>query len=226
LNPRTPKLRRATPPRRRLPDDRTSRAIIRDEALRLFAERGADGVTVRQIAAAAHVSPSLILRHFGSKDGLREEVDRHVLRVFEAMLAETTAADAPALFDPAATGSLVEMLVRHLPASSPIPSYLRRLLLEPGKAGRQLFRRIFAAGQAAIKALVAAGLAAPGADPVVRAAFLTANDLAMLLLREQLAELLGVDPLSKDGMVRWVAEMLSVYASGLASAGKRQRNKR
>jgi hypothetical protein len=111
-------------------------------------------------------------------------------------------------------------------ATSPIPNYLRRLLLEPGKAGRQLFRRILAAGQDAIKALVAAGLAAPGADPVVRAAFLTANDLAMLLLREQLAELLGVDPLSKDGMARWVEEMLSVYSSGLASAGKRQRSKR
>jgi TetR/AcrR family transcriptional regulator, regulator of cefoperazone and chloramphenicol sensitivity len=34
-------------------DDRTARARIRDEALRLFAERGPDAVTVRDVAAAA-----------------------------------------------------------------------------------------------------------------------------------------------------------------------------
>lgn len=183
-------------------------------------------MTVRQIAAAAHVSPALILRHFRSKDGLRDEVDQYVLRVFDAMMAEATASDAPALFDPAATGSLVVTVVRHLPANSPIPSYLRRLLLEHGKAGRQLFRRLFAAGRAALKALASAGVMAPGADPLVRAAFLTANDLAVLLLREPLAELLGVDPLSKEGIARWVAEMLRIYASGLGPAGARPPRKR
>ncbi|MFK4547934.1 AcrR family transcriptional regulator [Streptomyces tendae] len=38
-------------------EDRTTRAIIRDEALRLFADQGPDRVTVRQIATAAGVSP-------------------------------------------------------------------------------------------------------------------------------------------------------------------------
>ena len=62
-----------------VPDDRTARAVIRDEALRLFAGRGPDAVTVRQIAAAAGVSPGLVIHHFGSKDGLREAVDQYVL---------------------------------------------------------------------------------------------------------------------------------------------------
>ena len=116
-------------------DDRTARAIIRDEALRLFAARGPDAVTVRQIAAAAGVSPALIVHHFGSKDGLREAVDHHVLDLFEAMLAEMTAEDAPDLYDPAATGSLAEAIVGHLPPGSPVPAYLRRLLLSDGDAG-------------------------------------------------------------------------------------------
>jgi hypothetical protein len=36
-------------------DDRNARAVIRDEALRLSAERGPDAMTVRQIATAIAV---------------------------------------------------------------------------------------------------------------------------------------------------------------------------
>ncbi|HEX8936538.1 MAG TPA: helix-turn-helix domain-containing protein [Pseudonocardiaceae bacterium] len=49
-------------------DDRTARARVRDETLRLFGERGPDAVTVRDIAAAAGVSPALVVRHYGSKE--------------------------------------------------------------------------------------------------------------------------------------------------------------
>ena len=176
------------------PDDRTARAIIRDEALRLFAARGPDAVTVRQIAAAAGVSPALVVHHFGSKEGLREVVDEHVLGLFEAMLGEMTAGGAPDLYDPSASGSLAEAMVAHLPPGSPVPAYLRRLLLADGDAGRRLFRRMYEISTMLVGALVQAGLAAPGADPAVRVAFLMANDLAVLLLREHLADVLGVEP--------------------------------
>src|SRR5689334_24453919 len=107
--------------------DLTGKANIRNAALRLFAERGHDAVTVRQIAAAAGVSPALVVHHFGSKEGLREAVDQHVLGLFEALIGEMTADSAPDLYDPAATGSLAEAIVRHLPPGSPVPGYLRRL---------------------------------------------------------------------------------------------------
>ena len=203
---------------RSAPDDRTARAVIRDEALRLFAAHGPDAVTVRQIAAAAGVSPALVVHHFGSKDGLREVVDQHVLGLFEAMLGEMTADGAPDLYDPAASGSLAEAMVRHLPPGSPVPAYLRRLLLADGAAGRQLFRRMYQISTTLVDALVQAGLAAPGEDPAVRVAFLLANDLAVLLLREHLADVLGVDPLSGEGMARWAREMLAIYAAGLLAA--------
>ena len=203
---------------RSIPDDRTARAIIRDEALRLFAAHGPDAVTVRQIAAAADVSPGLVVHHFGSKEGLRDAVDQHVLGLFEAMFAEITADGAPGLFDPAATGSLAEVIVAHLPPGSPVPAYLRRLLLADGDAGRQLFRRLYALSATLLDSLVSAGLAARGADPAVRAAVLMANDLAVLILREHLADVLGVDPLSGQGMARWAGEMLTIYTAGLLAA--------
>ena len=46
-----------------------TRAVILDEARRLFATVGY-GTTIRTIAAAAGVSPNLITRYFGGKDGL------------------------------------------------------------------------------------------------------------------------------------------------------------
>ena len=51
--------------------------------------------------------------------------------------------------------------------------------------------------------------------PPTRVGFLLANDLAVLLLREHLADVLGVDPLSGDGMARWAREVLTIYAACL-----------
>lgn len=204
---------------RSTPDDRTTRAVIRDEALRLFAARGPEAATVRQIAVAAGVSPGLVVHHFGSKDGLRKEVDQHVLAIFEAMLGELTGEGAAELLDPGAeAGSLSEALAQHLPADSPLPAYLRRLLLSDTDAGRLLFRRLFDLSRRTLDGMAAAGLADPGRDPAVRAAVLLVNDLALLLLRDRVAEVLGADPLSADGMARWAPELLSIYAGGLNAA--------
>jgi len=84
------------------PDDRTARARIRDEALRLFAERGPAAVTMRDIATAADVSPALLVRHYGSKDGLIAAVDNHVLETLESLLTAVTAETAEVGMGPSA----------------------------------------------------------------------------------------------------------------------------
>jgi TetR/AcrR family transcriptional regulator, regulator of cefoperazone and chloramphenicol sensitivity len=63
-----------------------------------------------------------------------------------------------------------------------------------------------------------AGLTRPSSDPEVRAAFLLINDLAVLLLRDHLTTILGVDPLTRDGMARWLDTALAVYRDGLFTA--------
>lgn len=190
--------------------------MIRDEALRLFAENDPEAVSVRQIAAAAGVSPGLVAHHFGSKEGLRQAVDDHVLGVFDAMLGELLGDGAAELMDAGAgAGSLSEALLRHLPPGSPLPGYLRRLFLTDAESGRMLFRRLFAMSESALSAMTAAGMAVPGRDPAARAAFLLVNDLALLLLRDRVADVLGDDPMSPEGMARWAPEVLSIYAGGL-----------
>jgi AcrR family transcriptional regulator len=208
-----------------LPDDRTARARIRDEALRLFGAHGPGSVTVRDIAAASGVSPALVVRHYGSKDGLREAVDDHVARVFEVMLSRIAdGGDAGDPFDPAALPSLVEMFVEQLPSGSAIPAYLGRMLLDGVPVGSALFARLYELSRRTLADLAGAGLAAEGADPAVRAAFLLVNDLAVLILRARLADVLGVDPLSREGMRRWAAEVLSIYRGGLSAADPRGGN--
>ena len=59
--------------------DPSTRERIRDAAIASFAERGFDGVGLRDIAQRAGVSAALIVHHFGSKEGLREACDAHVV---------------------------------------------------------------------------------------------------------------------------------------------------
>lgn len=199
-----------------MPDDRTTRAVIRDETLRLFAAHGPDVVTIRQIATAAGVSPGLVVHHFRSKDNLRQEVDQYVLTVFEGLLSELTG-DGGTSFEEAgaATSALGEIFLRHLPVGSPLPGYLRRLLLSDTDAGRGLFHRLYAVSCQTLDALADAGAASRGKDPSVRAALLLVNDLSVFLLRDQLTAVLGVDPLSAAGLARLGPELLSIYTGGL-----------
>ncbi len=201
---------------RSLPDDRTARARIRDEALRLFAERGPDAVTVRDIASAAGVSAALVMRHYGSKDGLRAAVDEYVAQVFEVLVAYVAAPDGQRALAAESLPSLAELVAARLPVGSPIPAYLGRLLLTGGPVGSALFRRLHVAASDALAGLVRSGSATAGADPPVRAAFLLVNDLATVILRDRIAEVLGIDPLSGEGLRRWGAEVLSIYRDGLA----------
>ncbi|GHF00214.1 hypothetical protein GCM10018785_74350 [Streptomyces longispororuber] len=201
-----------------MPDDRTTRAVIRDEALRLFAAHGHDGVTIRQIATAAGVSPGLVVHHFRSKDNLRQEVDQHVLAVFEGLLGELTTDGGTAGLPgpgPTAASSISETFLRHLPVGSPLPAYLRMLLLSDTDAGRGLFRRLYVMSCQLLDGLADAGAASRGRDPGVRAALLLVNDLSVFLLRDQLTAVLGVDPLSAAGLARLGPELLSIYAGGL-----------
>ena len=195
--------------------DLTGRAVIRNAALRLFADHGHDAVTVRAIASAAGVSPALVVHHFGSKEGLREAVDAYAGRMFDGLFAELDGADvADLLADGQVSASIAESFARAFPPGSPLPAYLRRLLLAGDPAGAALFGRWYAATRALLDAMIERGTATPSGDPAVRAAFLLVNDLALILLRNEVAAAIGVDPLTPAGLERWAAEAAAVYLNG------------
>ena len=191
-------------------EDLKAAALIRDAAMRLFAERGAAGVTVRQIAAAAGVSAGLVMHHYGSKKGLQDAVDRRAVAFFEEMIGELGR-----IGEEDGSASLAEMLVDRMESEPAMTGYVRRLLAEGGQTADVLFGSLFEATAAGMRSLVAAGIARPAADEPVRAAFLLANDLAVVLLRGPIARATGTDPLSRDGLARWSAAVMDVYAGGV-----------
>ena len=193
--------------------DLTGRANIRNAALRLFAERGHDAVTVREIAAAAGVSPALVVHHFGSKDGLRAAVDDYAAQAFDALFA-MDGQDLAQMVTSGNTTSMAEVFARAFPPGSPLPAYLRRLLLINDPAGAALFGRWYALTRQLLDAMTEIGAVRPAEDPAVRAAFLLVNDLALILLRNQVAAAIGVDPLTPEGITRWAAEATAVYTQG------------
>jgi AcrR family transcriptional regulator len=67
-----------------------TRAVIRQEALRLFRERGYSGTTVEQIAAAADVSPATFFRYYPTKEDvvLQDDLDVLLPEAVEAQPAE------------------------------------------------------------------------------------------------------------------------------------------
>jgi AcrR family transcriptional regulator len=67
-----------------------TRAVIREQALRLFLEQGYQATTVEQIAEAAEVSPSTFFRYFPTKEDvvLQDDFDPIAIEKFEAQPRE------------------------------------------------------------------------------------------------------------------------------------------
>lgn len=107
------------------PQDLTAKARIRNTALELFALRGEEGTSMRDIAAGAGVTVGLIVHHFGTKDRLRHEVDLYVVEQFAEAIAAVPTDSAPRDVGRRRDQAVAEML-----ASQPlVVTYVRRAAL-------------------------------------------------------------------------------------------------
>jgi AcrR family transcriptional regulator len=163
--------------------DRTSRARIRDAAIERFADHGVDGTSVRGIAAAAGVSPGLVIHHFGSKDALRVACDQHVAALIRERKRAAMGAGG---MDP--LGSL-----RAAEAGPPLLRYLARTLVDGSPHVAELVDELVADAEEYMAEGVANGLLEPSDDPRGRSAVLTIWSLGALVLHEHLHRLLGAD---------------------------------
>jgi AcrR family transcriptional regulator len=184
--------------------DLTGRARIRDAALRLFAERGMEGATVRDIARAAGVSAGLIRHHFGSKEDLRAACDAYVLA--QLMRLKEEAVPGGQLGDAGFISSAQPAVLLML-------RYYARSMLDGSPAADAMFGEIAGLGERWLEDHH------PGqmADPAAYAALLTAMELGALVMREQLSRALGADILSPEGHLRLARAKLDFYSKPLLS---------
>ena len=201
---------------RTVQDDRKLSAVIREQAMRLFAEHGFSRVTVREVAAAAGVSPGLVMHHFGSKDGLKEAIDSRVADEIEEMLSQL-----PTIMEESTQQSLGALMADWLDREPNLAGYMRRMLLDGGPTADALFRQFFDVATRSIRMLTEAGIMRGSVDVETQASFMLGADLAAILLRPQIERMTGIDPLSRAGLSKWTAVAMDIYTNGIFAAGPR-----
>jgi len=190
--------------------DRTARAKIRDAAIETVAIDGPSGVTARKVAAAAGVSPALLIHHYGSMDSLREECDHYVAAELRRLKSAATA-----------QGASLDLLAA-LRTGHPLPlaRYLAAVLTDDSPAVSRLVDELVADACAYSEQAVGTGMLQPSADPQGRAAVLMLWGLGALVLHRHMERLLGVDPTNPDfgrtpESVNYLAPVYEIYSNGL-----------
>ncbi len=186
-------------------EDLTARARIRDAALRLFAERGVEGSTIREIARAAGVSGGLVRHHFGSKDDLRAACDSYamnqMMRIKEQAVLEGQLA-GPGFMSTAQPAMLLLL------------KYFARCMIDGSPSAESMFDEMVEL----CEDWLAEHHLGQMKDPQAYAALLVAMELGVLAMREQLSRALGSDIFTPEGHLRWLRAKVDFYSQPLLSA--------
>ena len=200
---------KATRPPRRTPRRRSAPAPDRilSAALAAFAERGFDGATTREIAAAAGVPQGLVSYHFASKQALWEAA---VARVFGELSVDLARA-ATVLRDVDPATRLRAVMKRFVRFSAAHPELHRFMVHEGSHDGPRLrwlldrhIRPLFEASTALIRA------AAPGADAEHLHYLFLGAATHLFAVAPEFERLTGRDP--------FAAEMVEAQAAALVDA--------
>ena len=181
------------PPRR---SDAT-RAAILAAARERFAADGYDRATIRTIAAAADIDPSMIMRYYGSKEGLFAAAAE-----FELGLPDLTGIPRQEV-----GAWAVGYFLQRWEGDDSLQVLLRAGVTNEAAAER--LRRIFTDQIASAVAAVAP----PGADAVTRAGLVSSQMLGLALTRYVL-RLPPVATMTREELVRWVGPTLQRYLTG------------
>ena len=127
--PATPLAYAPAPPRHRFGGERTAERIL-DAAEELFAERGYNGTTLRDVATRVGVRPPSLYNHFASKDALYAAVLERGIGPVIVLLARSAAAPADEPSDP---GRLVTEVMAILARRPAIPRLVQHETLAGGQ---------------------------------------------------------------------------------------------
>lgn len=189
-------------------DDLTTRARIRDAAVRLFGRDGFAATSVRAVATAAGVSPGLVLHHFGSKEGLREACDAYIVDAVIGRKDELAG-------DREASVNAMQRWLADVEQFRPELDYMARMLTDDGPGADRLFDLLVDGTSQMIREQVAAGIMRETPDHEATALYLTAYGIVPVILGRQIGRRMGADGLSNEAIRRSTLPILDFYTHGL-----------
>jgi AcrR family transcriptional regulator len=161
--------------------DLTAAARIRNAALELFAEDGVAATTIRDVAAAAGVSPGLVQHHFRTKAELEAAVNEQVLRI-----AVEASAEVEESTEEVSTEELFEAMSRRIAElvrdERPALLYVIRSAAAREKAGLEIFDAFLALINRHVERLAEEGTLREDVDRLWLALLVAILDLGTVLL--------------------------------------------
>lgn len=164
--------------------DLTTRARLRNAAIRVITREGLGRFTARRVASEAGVSPGLIAHHFASMDGLRRACDKYVARVVHDQELETIEGG----------GTYDLLTVLRSGEASQLLGYLAAVLSEPSRDVDELVDELVDNAETYLALAETRGLVRSTRDPRRRAQLVVLRSLGALVLHHHAARLTGVDP--------------------------------
>lgn len=159
-------------------EDLTAKARIRNAAMDLYAQYGAERVSLRAVAAEAGVTLSLVQHHFKTKAGLEAAVDQLIVDYF----AHTVAA-VPVEGDTAQVAAARDEAVRRMLAANPaVVNYIRRAVLEPSGTRAELLESLVELTRREVIGLREAGVASTDRRESTQVVSMLIRQLGELLL--------------------------------------------
>lgn len=202
------------------------RRSLLDAALEAFADRGYEGMSVRDLARRVGVSHNLVHHHYGSKWGLWKAALAHGFslsgrEVFSLVEASSRQADWEVANREGITGAVL-LFAR-------CPAVARIMADEAARGGRRLdflFERYIKPFADLLENLLGEA-PQPGRrriDPRAAMLFLFAGMIAPFSLRGLAARLDGAAPLSEQDLLRFAATVAELTAHGLGRTGRTRRS--
>lgn len=182
-------------------------------AMRLFAERGYDSVTVRDIAAEADVSVGLINHHFDSKEGLRQAVDDYFVQRTGAAIERAIAA-SPELDPDRLADYQRRWIARAEPEWPHFLAYLRRAIMDASPWGESLFQRYYGSIRGLIDRLDARGLIRPDVDRLWLPLLYMFLLFGPLVLDPFIKSMFGKSTYEPEMWARFQRSMIALFWSG------------
>jgi AcrR family transcriptional regulator len=196
-------------------ENANSATRIRDAALEGFAREGVEATSVRNVAAAAGVSPGRVQHHFPTKAALREAVDERVLEIATESFRDFPEAGSASEIQ-RELGDRVTAIVREEPN---VLRYVARSVSEGEKAGLELFDAFVAIATAQWRRLDEEGMLREDADLLWVALHTVVLNLATVMFEEAIDRHLPEPYRSPEMLERWNRASSALFQRGMYREG-------